>query len=501
MTRTLALAAALVASLSLASTAAAKPGRAPKPAYEVGIGQRTIAVGADGTYDGQPVYLGGYGISSPPVTAGRPASGNLGDGPSVRAIVIGDGKHLVAVADAELQGWFAASKDGPYGISDVRKAVDQRTKGALPASSVIVQSDHSHGGPDLLGVWGGAPAAYRQYVVNQTVDAIVDAYQHRRRGELFYGTAPGRDLLSNQFDYDPANQAVDSDVRVLQARDDKGRAFATLLNFSAHATVLGSDNKKATGDWPQAANPLLEQRFGGRAMTMVGTVGRTQPADRGCADKTKTGDALQLCKLDDYATRVVNRAADAVKSAKAIPGAPVVAAESFLVEDPATNPLLLSLLYAGAAAGAPVNRALAPPYMAGNVIGSVTGSARIGDVLLSSGPGEMYPQIPLKVRELMPGLRGYMTAGLADDQLGYLIAPYTAYPEPIRRTFFNQRGDQVSPIDNDNYAFNVSPTMGERVRCSLLRGAREVLGADVAADPACAPFATDAALPAGADVS
>ena len=69
-----------------------------------------------------------------------------------------------------------------------------------------------------------------------------------------------------------------------------------------------------------------------------------------------------------------------------------------------------------------------------------------------------------------------MTAGLAGDQLGYLIAPYQAYPEPIRRTFFNQRGDEVSPLDNDNYFFNVSPTMGERVTCSLLRGAGDLFG-------------------------
>src|SRR3954470_20628943 len=369
MTRTIALA-ALAAALTLAAPATAK-NRAPKPSYEVGVAARTIATGADGTFDKQPVYLGGYGIASPPVQPGRPAQGNLGPGPSVRAIVVGDGKNLMAVADAELQGWFAASKDGAYGISDVRKQVEQRTKGGLKATGVIVQSDHSHGGPDLLGVWGGAPAAYRQYVVEQTVNAIVDAYNNRKRGELFYGTAPGKDLLSNQFGYDPANEAMDSDVRVLQARGENGKAFATLLNFSAHSTVLGSDNQKATGDWVQAATPMLEKRFGGRAMTMVGTLGRTQPADRGCADKGATGDALQLCKLDDYAKRVVDRTADAVKNAKRITGSPVVAAESFLIEDPATNPLLLSLLYAGAAAGAPVNRALTPPYMSGDVLGSI----------------------------------------------------------------------------------------------------------------------------------
>jgi hypothetical protein len=87
-----------------------------------------------------------------------------------------------------------------------------------------------------------------------------------------------------------------------------------------------------------------------------------------------------------------------------------------------------------------------------------------------------------------------MTAGLAGDQLGYLIAPFEAYPEPVRRSFFNQRGDEVSPIDNDNYFFNVSHTMGERVTCSLLRGAGAVFGRGSAPRDAydrCALFAND----------
>ena len=115
---------------------------------------------------------------------------------------------------------------------------------------------------------------------------------------------------------------------------------------------------------------------------------------------------------------------------------------------------------------------MSPPWLTGNVLGTITATARIGDVLLSAGPGEMYPQIALKVAELV-GARGHMTAGLANDQLGYLIAPFEAYPEPIRRSFFNYEGDEVSPIDNDNYFFNVSHTMGDRVTCSLLRGAGE----------------------------
>jgi hypothetical protein len=118
-----------------------------------------------------------------------------------------------------------------------------------------------------------------------------------------------------------------------------------------------------------------------------------------------------------------------------------------------------------------------------------------------------------------------MTAGLADDQLGYLIAPYEAYPEPIKTTFFDSsfaNGDSLNacaanppggcdpatftptpdPIGNDNYAFNVSHTIGERVTCSLLRGGGALFGVDAETRyDRCATFANDSVLPAGSDVT
>jgi hypothetical protein len=501
---------ALVAAAGLASAAPAGTQRH----YLVGIAARSINPEANGTFDGKPVYLGGYGIGAGgptipgggPLFKGRAATGILGDGIHVRALVVSDGQHGVfAIADIETQGWFVVTRDGPYGLLDIRKAVQRRTSGKLPAENVVVQSDHTHSGPDTIGVWGGVPSTYLKFIKQQTVDAIVDAYDHEQPAKLYYGTAPGSDLLSNQFGYDAAhgNDVLDSDVRVLQARDPStGAPLVTLLNFSAHPTVLGPDNTKVSGDWPQGANALLAQRFGGSAITVVGTLGRTQPADRGCRDPSVSGaDAVNLCAIDTYAGAVVDRAARAVAGARPVSGTPLVATRSYLIEDPATNALLLGLDLGGGAVGVPINRSLTPPWMTGNVLGTVTASARIGSVLISSGPGEMYPQIPLKVASLAPA-QGYMTAGLANDQLGYLIAPYEAYPEPIRRSFFNQRGDQISPVDNDNYFFNVSHTMGERVTCSLLRGAGEVFGRGLAfwqAYPRCATFASDLVMPAGAD--
>ncbi len=395
-----------------AAPAAGKPTPPKKRSagYGVGIAQRSINPDPDGTFAGRPVYLGGYGIGGgSPAFAGRAATGILGDGPSVRAFAVADRDgDAFAIADIETQGWFVATKDGPYGLLDIREAIEERTGGKLDAERVVVQSDHSHSGADTIGVWGGVPPEYLRYMADQTVDAVVDAYESMRPGRLYYGTAPGRDLLSNQFEYDAANgnDVVDSDVRVLQARDKRGRPFATLLNFSAHTTVLGSSNTKISGDWVQLANPLLEQRFGGEAMTVVGTLGRTQPGDRGCSDPAATSeDAQNLCKLRDYAGRIVDRAADAAARAKPVGGDSLVAARSYLIEDVTSNPLLLGLLYGGSPIGVPINRAITPPWLTGNVLGTVTATARIGDVLLSSGPGEMYPQIPLKVAELVPGPR------------------------------------------------------------------------------------------------
>ena len=476
----------------------------PDHPYLVGAAKRSINPSPDGKFARKPVYLGGYGIGGgSPVLKGRPATGILGKGLRVRAFAVSDGNSSFAIADIESQGWFAAIKNGPWGLVDMRKAVEQRTAGTLRAEDVVIQSDHSHSGPDALGVWGGVPDEYLRYVAEQTVDAIVEAYATMEPAKLYYGTAPGRDLLSNQFDYDEANKVVDSDVRVLQARDGD-RPIATLLNFSAHTTVLGSSNTKVSGDWVQAANPQLEQRFGGEAVTVVATLGRTQPGDRGCTDPTAvTEDQQNLCKIEDYASRVVDRAADAVANAQPLGGDPVVTARSYLVQDPATNAPILGLSYAGGAIGAPLMRSQSPPWLAGNVLGTITSTARIGDVLLSAGPGEMYPQIALKVAELV-NARGHMTAGLAGDQLGYLIAPYQAYPEPIRRSFFNYEGDEVSPIDNDNYFFNVSHTMGDRVTCSLLRGAGETAGAGTQFRDQyqpCALFVNDMLRAHGADAA
>jgi hypothetical protein len=497
------LAALAVACAALASPVAAL---AAEPAiYDVGFGVRSINPGKDGLFGGEKVYLGGYGIGGgTQFTPGRWATGvlddptgRLGHGLDVRALAIGDGKRMIVLADAALQGWFTAQRDGETNaIVDVRKDIEKKTGGAVKATDIVVQSDHSHSGPDLIGPWGGTSEAYRKYVKDQTEAAILDAIADAKPSSLWYGAVDAKDLLRNQFEGDPTNADIDGELRVLQARTPGGGAVRhTLLNFSAHATVLGSQ-PYASGDWPQAANPMLEAAFGGDAITVVGTLGRTQPQDGNTCNlgDEDTHPEQSFCELESYATKVVARTKAAVAAAQPIAGEPKVGSAGYLIQDPGTNAFLLALLYGGKNTGMPVNRSDQAPWLTGNLVGTSTTSMRIGDVLLSAGPGEMYPQIVAQVRAQMPNIRGYMTAGLANDQLGYLIAPLEAYGEPMATT--------AAALANDNYAFNVSHTMGERVTCSLLRGAGEVFARGTAPRDAytrCAAFVNDMQQPAGSD--
>jgi hypothetical protein len=266
-------------------------------------------------------------------------------------------------------------------------------------------------------------------------------------------------------------------------------------------------------------------------MTVVGTLGRSQPNRPGCRFEEFKHEGDALCSLDSYSKMVVDRTKVALDAAQPLTGGAKVVANSYLMTDPSTSPALLGLMFGGAAIGSPLYRSMTPPYLQGTTLGTSVTSVRIGDVLLSAGPGEMYPQIPLKVRgaaeQVQAGIRGIMTAGLANDQLGYIIAPLEAYPEPIKTSFFDSSFldrdhlDQCQasfgadcdpatftptpdPIGNDNYFFNVSHTIGERLTCALLRGAGEVFGRGSQLRDTydrCQAFANDAALPEGFDVT
>ena len=575
--RTALLSVAALAAGVAVPTAFAASGKGQKAAiYLVGGGVTSINPTAAMLKDN--FNLGGYGFGSGKVAnevgvhgvtdlfAGRLGDGILGDGAHSRALAVSDGKATIVLAQIETQGYFDAYKQGPFGLNEIRqdaaaKIGDLAGKSDAPAPTaqqILLDSNHSHGGPDTAGVWGGVPTSYLKLVHDRTVTAIVKSWRTMRRATLTYGIAHAgvagerqyppqecidaghRDcqgvanpdwLLHNQFASDPANLDMDDEIRVLQARDPgSGRVLDTYVNYASHPTVLGPDNTKVTGDYVGRLNLAIQKAFGGFGMDQVGTLGREQPERAGCdkpsikpADKDKADatPAYALCELDQYASRILVKVKDAVRSGTTLTGKPIVAMNSYLLSDTTTSGILAGVTYAGAAIGVPAGRSGNPPWYTGSQLGTSYFVGRIGPALITGGPGEMYAQIWQKVKDTVTadkksGITSVMNIGTAGDFLGYIIAPLEAYPEPMRASMFDgdapPKGGNCSgvpspvgcpsPIDNDNYFFNISHTFGERLTCDFLRGADDVLQRGTkywSSYDRCNAFVNDHVAPAGLD--
>jgi hypothetical protein len=172
----------------------------------------------------------------------------------------------------------------------------------------------------------------------------------------------------------------------------------------------------------------------------------------------------------------------AVNSAVPVQGSQVRSREIFTRET-AENAALVGASYSG---GAPVRgfgayRSTTPPWMTGDVLGTFVSVHRLGNLLLTANPGEAYPDIRFGVLKEIGGYQNAFTFGLANDQLGYLIAPASEYPWI---TYANP--------GNDNSLFNVSPNYGDHDYCTQAANAPK-LGFQSTPDPQ--PYGPDAVQP------
>jgi hypothetical protein len=457
--------------------------------YEVGAATRDI------TPTGI-VNLGGNGLGTgvliPDAIVGRGGQGQAADERiAARAIVFGQKKTSIAIASIETQGMFAAYEDGPYGLDDIARTVAQRTKGKLPADHILIASDHTHSGPDTIGAWGGVSNAYLQYIHDQTVDAIVAAFESRRKANLRAGHSDASDLIYNQSCSEALNQSKeptypeefpelcatpgkDGMVRVVQATDPKsGSVIATFMAYAAHATAGGGNGLH--GDWPQFLSDKMSAEYGGVGVAMVGALGGTQPCRAACAFTKPENPGYNIAQrkpaiVANYFAHVQS----ALAGATPVSG-PVDAAKGF-IREPITGPAVIALFAVGSYDGARLLRSRQNPWVVGTTVRTVTSALRVGGVLFSGTPGEGFPAIGAGVRDAVQDEQEVIQLGLANDQLGYLISPARYVPIIAAEV----------PV-NDNIIFNVSPTIGDHVMCSDIALALEI-GFEGATPAECAGY-------------
>jgi hypothetical protein len=500
---------ALVATTTIGRYSVASPPSAPAtvtlPAYRVGAAAYDISPDLAGL---GTINQGGFGLGDGHLLSDMIGRGGQNaartDRIKARAVVFDDGTKAIALTTIETQGYFAAYRDGIKGLAAMAAAA---ANPRMPAGSILIAADHTHGGPDTIGAWGGVPKAYFDFIFTRTVAAIREAYATRSFADVVAGHSDASDLIYNQSCPEAVYQSHDSNapapaggetlpcptgslqgsngkdgkdglVRVLQATRRSGAVVMTYLAYAAHATAGGGDG--IHGDWPQYVGDAIAARYGGVGIAMEGANGRTQPCRPACAFTKTSNPSFGLSgRKEQITANYLAHVVSALAAATPVRG-PVAAAQSY-VREQITGPAVIALFTAGGtAAGARLLRSLDSPWQVGTTIRTVASALRVGDVLFAGTPGEPFPEIAFGIRDALNGPREVVTLGLANDQLGYLIAPAWEYV-PIT----------AEVAVNDNTIFNVSPTIGDHVMCADIRLAKS-LGFAASADPRwvayCAPY-------------
>jgi len=431
-------------------------------------------------------YNGGYGIG--PQHPAQSVIRHI----FFRTIAISDCHgHQAVIGALDSQGYSVAYQQGSpgygAGFRDIEN--DIQAKLGIPADHIILQATHDHNGPDEIGVWGGVPATYFQFVKAQMEAGITSAVQNEQPAQLRVGTADMTGFSgtfgSNTDDTntgDNQDYPMDQQLRVLQAVvPGTSQVIATLVNYSTHATVYGPRNA-VLPDWPGSTATYLENTEqgipssltygypGSVAIVTVGAMGHTWPAGtpRYTDPTVDPAPSTDNGPADIYGNAVARAAMSAAADGTFLTSHRVSGTERKIYVTN-TNPVLLA---AGAEpsnatplGGYKIGRSLTPPWGAGDVFISPVTALRIGNIPFFAVPGEPYPSIKFSLNRDVRAPVSFIF-GLAQDQLGYAeeVADYNG-------------AFQCSTTDE--WFFTISPVFGSDV-VRLQRANAKALGFTVA---------------------
>ena len=270
---------------------------------------------------------------------------------------------------------------------------------------VFVCASHTHGGPDLIGMWGwyfltsGRDRAYLAAERRAVGEAVAEARAKAVPARLWRGVAllPATGLIKNN------NRAGVFDRRlvVLQARAvADGAPVGTLLHLACHPEVLPRRNTELSADF---VGPLCEAwraRGHGQAVFCNGALGALiSPAIQ----------PREMAGVRAFGERACEVAEAALAAAR-----PLV---TDMIEVRRRD-----LFVPVRALGFRVGRltGVLPRELHDGMARTTVGSLRIGDFIAVAVPGEIEPALAELIRKQL-GVPDLVILGLCDDEIGYLM--------------------------------------------------------------------------------
>ena len=365
----------ILISLSLAWNAAA--------AFRAGIAVRAV------TPDPLLPVIGGVGPAHP-VTH---KDGEL----TVRALILENDSIRIAIVSSDFLGFPSALGN------QVRASIKD-----IPASNILIGATHTHSAPDTYGFPNGngptsADPKYLASVCGKMVEAINAAASDLQPAELKIATGEAQGKIAYNY---YAEQLYDPRCHVIQALDQSGRPFATLVNYAIHPEVLGCEVGICS---PDLVGPLYDQlaaQGGGTGIFMNSAQGGMVTADNRLGQGKEERDWPECQRigklLADEALRIIQNA-PVQKEPKLFCAARSI---SLPVDSPGMRALMKLLP--------------ATPNSSPDSVSAQLNVVNIGNAQILTIPGEALPNIGYYLKRKMHG-ENNLLFGLTNDAYGYIL--------------------------------------------------------------------------------
>lgn len=348
-----------------------------------------------------PVYLAG--LRSPRLSDG------VHDDLYARALALSEGTTTAILVGVDVIG-----VPRPY----VERAKALLIARGVPAENLIVCATHQHSGPDTIGLWGpsetetGVHPAFVEQLIQGVVEAAEEAFRTRKTATVFLGVTTIPDGVARNVRVPGYH---DKEVRTLRFVGEDNVTVGTLVNFTAHPEVLGSENTKIAADYPAYVYRLLDGVLGGVTLFLNGALGgmvTTDESERTFAEAERIG------------TLVAEAALAATRAGKPLEGNQLLVRKRVF-----SVPVENERFQMAAAMGV-----IPIPWDATNgKIETEVNLLRLGLVTMATIPGELLPKLGFRLIDAIreTGAVPFLL-GLANDELGYILAEED-FDDPLYR--------------------------------------------------------------------
>jgi hypothetical protein len=408
-----------------------------------------------------------------------------------RSLVLADGDSRLAIASLEVCGL----------PSEIVEAIRKRTSmlTGIEHTDLLINSTHNHTAPDFLGGVTPEWRVYSDYLADLVAGSVSEAANAMRPAVAGHGRGKlGGWTVNRQY----KNRPVDTEVGVLAINERDGTPLARLVNFAAHGVCDGGQYLTWSGDFAGEMSAAIEEIDAGAvAMHIQGAAGDIHPFDwwfgnhdskhmHTHEDTAAFGNALAAEALRTAAT--VDMSADIqLACASATLDLPRRQVRWSVDEAKALHERLKAErgTYSGSVwpdGTTTANAAELHPEQYGSGRNELSlaerqglppveievQAYRIGDLVISAHPGELFNELGTAIKDGSPGERPWV-ASYSNEYIGYVStrAPYREIEHvPLAELVDMKRFRRFYGTTTSPYA----PEAGERLAARAIEVLKQV---------------------------